>query len=285
MMPRYFFQQSSSLCLLLLSVVVGLSTIGCNTTPPTSTDNLENNTNQSTTAPTETTTITVSAAASLQDALETIATDFQAAAPEIQVEYNFGSSGSLQQQIEQGAPVDVFFSAAVKQMDTLGEKDLIVPETRRDVVANSLVLIAPQASTLVIQDLAELATTPFQYFAVGEFGSVPAGQYAQEAFEKLDLLEPLQAKFVFGSSVRNVLSAVSSGNAELGIVYATDAVLSDQVKVLLTVPEDLHQPIRYPIAILKNSTHPEASQVFIDFLQEDTTQQTFAEFGFVPLSN
>jgi len=235
--------------------------------------------------PTQTVTIAVSAAASLQDALEKIASQFRETHPEIGVDYNFGSSGALQQQIEQGAPVDIFFSAAAKQMDALAEKGLLLPNTRRDVVANRLVAIAPLDSSLQIAELAELKNLPLNRFAVGEFRSVPAGQYTERALEKLDLLAPLQSKFVFGNNVRGVLAAVESGNVDLGMVYASDAALSDRVKVLATVPEALHPPIRYPIAILKSSTHPEAAQQLVDFFQEAPAQQIFADFRFVPLSD
>jgi molybdate transport system substrate-binding protein len=235
-------------------------------------------------------TLTVSAAASLQDALQVIDAEFRRAHPEITVDYNFGSSGALQQQIEQGAPADVFFSAAAKQMDVLEQKGLILPASRQSIVANSLVLIAPKSSPLAVSDLAQLKEMPIQRFAVGEFRSVPAGQYAEQVFKSLGLLETLQPKFVFGNNVRSVLAAVESGNADLGMVYATDAALSDQVKVLATAPEETHSPIVYPIAILKPSPQPEAAQQFIDFLTTEPAQATFVQFGFgrvqsVQLSN
>lgn len=232
----------------------------------------------------ETVTIAASAAASLQDVLEEIASQFREAHPEIIVDYNFGSSGALQQQIEQGAPVDIFLSAATQQMDALAEKGVILPDSRRDLVANRLVAIAPTNSSLKIADLAELKEIPIDRFAVGEFRSVPAGQYAEQALKKLDLLAPLRSKFVFGNNVRGVLAAVESGNVDLGMVYATDAALSERVKVLATVPEALHPPIRYPIAILKTSAHPEAARQLVRFLQEAPAQQIFADFGFVPLT-
>ncbi|MEM8810273.1 MAG: molybdate ABC transporter substrate-binding protein [Cyanobacteria bacterium P01_G01_bin.38] len=225
-------------------------------------------------------TVTVSAAASLQDALDAIAPQFSAAYPNILVDYNFGSSGALQRQIEQGAPADVFFSAATKQMDALSEKGLIVPDSRQDLVANRLMLIAPTNTNLEITDLAQLKDADISRFAVGEFRSVPAGQYAEQVFQKLDLLEPLQSKFVFGNNVRSVLAAVGGGNAELGMVYATDAKLSNQVKVLATAPDGSHQPIVYPIAVVQNTLNPEAAQTFIEFLTTDTAQETFEEFGF-----
>ncbi|MEL6899797.1 MAG: molybdate ABC transporter substrate-binding protein [Cyanobacteria bacterium J06606_4] len=225
-------------------------------------------------------TLTVSAAASLQDALEAIAPQFHDAHPDIALEYNFGASGSLQRQIEQGAPADVFFSAATRQMDTLEEKSLILSETRQDLVTNQLVLIAPSASQLQISDVAQLKTARFDRLAVGEFRSVPAGQYAQQVFEKLDLLDPLATKFIFGKNVRSVLGAVETGNAELGIVYATDAALSTRVKVIAAAPEDAYEPIMYPIAVVNHSPMPEAAQLFIDFLTTENAQATFAEFGF-----
>ncbi|MGI8932690.1 MAG: molybdate ABC transporter substrate-binding protein [Phormidesmis sp.] len=225
-------------------------------------------------------TITVSAAASLQDALEAIAPQFSTAYPNIAVDYNFGASGALQRQIEQGAPVDVFFSAATKQMDALADKALILPSSRQNLLTNRLVLIAPTASNLNITNLSQLKDTDISRFAVGEFRSVPAGQYAEQVFQKLDFLDALQSKFVFGNNVRSVLSAVESGNADLGMVYATDAALSERVKVILTVPADAHSPITYPIAVVQSSPRPEAAQTFINFLTTEPAQAIFQAFGF-----
>ena len=227
-------------------------------------------------------TLTVSAAASLQDALEAIAPQFSAAHPNIAVAYNFGASGALQQQIEQGAPADVFFPAATNQMNALADKGLILSSSRQALLTNSLVLIAPIASSLNITDLSQLETADISHFAVGEFRSVPAGQYAEQAFKQLALLDSLQSKFVFGNTVRSVLAAVGSGNAELGMVYVSDAQLSDQVKVLVTVPPGAHPPIVYPIAALKSTPHPAAAQTFINFLTTEMAQATFQAFGFDP---
>lgn len=226
------------------------------------------------------TTLTVSAAASLQDALEAIAPQFTETYPDITVEYNFGSSGALQQQIEQGAPVDVFFSAAAKQMDELTNKDLIVPGSRQDVLTNRLVLIAPANSSLAIADIAQIKGANISRIAVGEFRSVPAGQYAQQVLDQLELLAPLQSKFIFGSNVRNTLAAVESGNAELGIVYATDAALSNKVKVLATASQETHLPIVYPIATIKDSPNLKTAQTFADFLLTEQAQMIFVDFGF-----
>ncbi|MEM8614647.1 MAG: molybdate ABC transporter substrate-binding protein [Cyanobacteria bacterium P01_H01_bin.105] len=251
----------------LVSLFSWLMTVGCSSRMATSSIG-------------PTVTLTVSAAASLQDALDEIAPQFIEAYPQIAIDYNFASSGALQRQIEQGAPADIFFSAATQQMDTLSDKALLLPDSRQDLVTNSLVLVAPTASTLNITDVVQLKDASVSRIAVGEFRSVPAGQYAEQVFKKLGLLDSFQSKFVFGNNVRNVLAAVESGNVELGIVYATDAVLSNQVKVLATVPADFHPPILYPIAIMQNSAHPEAAQTFIDFLTTNTAQTVFEDFGF-----
>ncbi len=224
--------------------------------------------------------ITVSAAASLQEVLEAISPTFTTAHPNISVSYNFGSSGALLQQIEQGAPADVFISAATKQMDALSAKGLILPDSRQTLVSNRLVLIAPVTSQLEITDLAQLKTADIKHFAIGEFRSVPAGQYAEEALKKLGLFDALKPKFVFGNSVRSVLSAVESGNAELGMVYATDAALSEGVRVCTIAPASTHSPIVYPIAVVKDSPHAEAAQAFIQFLSAEPAQMVFEEFGF-----
>ena len=224
--------------------------------------------------------LTVSAAASLEDALEASTPDFHAAYPAIDISYNFGASGALQQQIEQGAPADIFFSAAAKQMDALAEKGLILKDSRQDVLTNSLVLIAPAQSQIAVTDIAQLKEAEVSVVAVGEFRSVPAGQYAEQVFTKLNLLEPLLSKLVFSNSVRGVLAAVESGNADVGMVYATDAALSERVKVLATAPAATHQPIVYPIAVVSNSPNPDAAKTLIAFLQTPAAQTKFKEFGF-----
>lgn len=258
----------------LAGLMACIVTFGCNavSSNPRTTSNL---------APAVT--MTVSAAASLQDVLEAISPQFQAAHPDITVDYNFGSSGALQQQIEQGAPTDVFFSASTQQMDALAKKRLILPESRQNLVTNRLVLITSKTSTLNITDFTQLKDANFRHLAVGEFRSVPAGQYAEQVFAHMGLLEPLRSKFVFGNNVRSSLSAVESENAELGVVYATDAALSNRVKVLATAPAGSHKPILYPIAIINSSSHPDEAQTFMDFLTTNPVQKTFEEFGFGPI--
>lgn len=225
-------------------------------------------------------TLTVSAAASLQDALEAIDPLFEQANPSIQVNYNFGSSGALQQQIEQGAPVDVFISAAAKQMDALQKKELILAATRRNLLVNQLVLIVPQDSALNLSDFRQLNNVNISKIAVGEPRSVPAGQYADEVFKNLDLADALQPTFVFANNVRGVLAAVESGNADAGVVYETDAKRSDRVKIAAVADESLHQPIVYPIAVLQSSPNLKAAQTYTQFLLDAQARDVFQQFGF-----
>jgi len=229
------------------------------------------------------TTLLVSAATSLEEALEVVQADFEAEYPNIAIDYNFGSSGALQQQIEQGAPVDVFISAGGRQMDALEEKDLLLPKTRGDLLGNRLVLITPDDSTLGLTDFSDLTQSQVERISVGEFRSVPAGQYAEQVLSNLGILAEIQPKLIFANSVRGVLAAVESGNVEAGLVYATDAAISAQVTVVATAAEDLHDPIVYPVAIVVDAASPEAARTFVDYLSSDAAGAVFEDFGFTVL--
>lgn len=218
------------------------------------------------------------AAASLQETLQALEPRFTQANPKIKLTYNFGASGTLQQQIEQGAPADIFLSAAQKQMNVLEQKGLLLAETRRNLLTNRLVLIVPQHSTLNLSRFQQLVKA--KKISIGEPRSVPVGQYAEEVFKNLKLLDPLKSKFVFGNNVRNILSAVESGNVDAGIVYTTDAKLSDRVKTVTTAPTTLHSPIVYPIAALKGSQNVAAANAYVQFLSSDTAKTVFRTHGF-----
>ena len=228
----------------------------------------------------ESTTLLIAAAASLQNALEEIDPLFESAHSEITANYNFAASGPLQQQIEQGAPVDVFISAATKQMDALQEKGLLVKETRRNILTNRLVLVVPSNSTLGLTSFQQLTDSRVKKIAVGEPRSVPAGQYAEELFKNLGTLEQLKPKFVYGNSVRNVLGSVESGNADAGVVYRTDALISDKVKQVATAPDNLHSPIVYPIAVIGASRSVNAAKTYVQFLTTDVAKSVFTKYGF-----
>ncbi len=225
-------------------------------------------------------TLLIAAAASLQNALEEIDPLFESANSGITANYNFAASGPLQQQIEQGAPVDVFISAATKQMDALQEKGLLLKETRRNILTNRLVLVVPSSSSLGLTSFQQLTNPQVKRISIGEPRSVPAGQYAEELFKNLGILEQLQPKFVYGNSVRNVLGSVESGNADAGVVYRTDALISDQVKQVATAPDNLHSPIVYPIAVIDASRNDNAAKAYVQFLTTDAAKSIFTKYGF-----
>ncbi len=224
--------------------------------------------------------LTVSAAASLKDAMGEIKTEYEKEKQNVTVTYNFGASGSLQQQIEQGAGVDVFVSAAVKQMDALKEKGLILEDTRKDFLENKIVLIVPKDSSSVA-DFKDLSSDKVKKIGLGEPKSVPVGQYAEEVLKKLNLLDSIKAKVVYGKDVKEVLTWVETGNADAGIVYETDAKVSDKVKVVAKAPEGSHQPVYYPAAVIKDSKNVDAAKDYVNFLYSEKAKPIFEKYGFV----
>lgn len=222
----------------------------------------------------------VGAAASMRSALEAIAPLYQRSGANLQVNYNFGSSGALQQQIEQGAPIDVFISAASKQMNTLQQRNLLVPETRKNLLTNRLVLVTPKTATLKLTNFRQLLKPEIQRIAIGEPRSVPVGQYAIEVFENLGILDRVKAKLVLGNSVKSVLAAVETGDADAGIVYISDARGNHRVVISVIADERLHTPIVYPIAILKSSKSLASARKYANFLQTPPAQAVFKKYGF-----
>jgi molybdate transport system substrate-binding protein len=236
-------------------------------------------------APQRSESITVSAAISLKDALDELGPIFQVQQHRknggngTAVTYNYGGSGTLARQIEQGAPVDVFFSAAEKQMDELEAQDLIVADTRYDLVGNALVLIAPVQST-ALHNFQDLTGSVVKTIALGETSTVPAGMYARQTLEHLGLFAALEKKVVYAKDVRAVLTYVETGNADAGLVYQTDANTSPKVRVVAIAPADSHDPILYPAAVLRDSKNKPAARAFVDFLQGPDARAVFQKYGF-----
>lgn len=220
------------------------------------------------------------AAASMTDAVKEIGANYEKQHPDVKLMYNFGSSGALQSQIEQGAPADVFISAAQKQMNALEEENLIDKATRKDLLENKVVLIVPKNSTLVLDDFAAAATDKVSKIALGEPKSVPVGQYSEEIFTNLNVWADIKAKAVYASDVRQVLSWVEMGEVDCGVVYATDAAISDKVKVLLEAPAGTHKPVVYPAAMVSSSKNPEIAKDFLAYLSQDEQKAILAKYGF-----
>jgi molybdate transport system substrate-binding protein len=229
-------------------------------------------------------TLLVGAAASLQEAMEAIQPSFEAAHPGITLEYTFAASGQLQQQIEQGAPIDVFLSASSTQMEALESGGHVLPDSRQDLLSNTLVLVVPSTSTLGLAAFTDLTQAEVEQISVGDFGSVPAGQYAEQVFSHLGILDGIQNKLIFVNTVREVLAAVASNNVDAGVVYATDAVTSDQVTVVATAETDWHDPIVYPIAVINDSPQAEAALTLLAYLSSEAAKTVFIDHGFKVLN-
>ena len=225
-------------------------------------------------------TLNISAAASLTDALAEINTVYTTEHPWVTIIPNFGSSGTIQQQIENGAPCDVFVSAATAQMDNLEKKGLLWEGTRRNLLINSLVLIVPAQSKLDIRGFSSLTAENVKRIAVGDPASVPAGAYARQAFELLGLAAAVQPKLVLGGNVRQVLTYVETGDADAGVVFVTDALSTNKVSIIASAPEEINAKIAYPVAIIKSSKNPPAAGDYIDFLLSTAGRTVFEKYGF-----
>ena len=225
--------------------------------------------------------LNISAAVSMKDALAEIQTNYQKKAPHVKLVYNLGASGSLQKQIEQGAPADIFISAAPKQMNELEAKNLVIKATRKNLLENKLVLIAPKDSTLSISKLEDLQNDTVKQISIGETKVVPAGQYAEQALKKLGVWDKVQRKIVFAKDVRTVLTYVDTGNVDAGLVYKTDAATSSKVKILATAPDGSHAPIIYPAAVLTGAKNQKAAEEFLAYLAGPEGKTVFEKYGFV----
>lgn len=215
----------------------------------------------------------VLAASSLQESLEEAAEAWAAQGHPAPV-LSFAASSALARQAEQGASADLFLSADQDWMDMLAEEGLLRAGTRRDLLRNRLVVVRTKGDP--IASFAELGD---RRLALGDPGAVPAGKYAQEALESMGIWRELETKVVPAANVRAALALVERGEAPLGIVYATDAIASEGVEVVQEIPADTYTPIRYPVAMLAASEHPDAA-AFLAFLSSAEAKRIFARHGF-----
>jgi molybdate transport system substrate-binding protein len=225
-------------------------------------------------------TLNVFAAASLTESLKEIAAAYQRQTGD-KVVFNFGASSFLARQIEEGAPADIFFSADEAKMDALEKRGLIVKETRRSRLSNLLVIVVAIEKGASIETPKDLATEKVKRLAIAEPRTVPAGIYAKEYLQKKNLWAALEAKVVPTENVRAALAAVEAGNAEAGIVYKTDVVISKKVKVAYEVPASDSPAISYPMAVLKEAKESDAAKRFLTYLNSEEAGHVFQRFGFI----
>ena len=227
--------------------------------------------------------ITLSVAISMKEAVETLGRQFTQARPGVMLRYNFGSSGELQKQIEAGAPVDLFISAAQRQMDELGQKGLIDTASRRVFARNVLTVIKPAGSALDISKPADLLDPKVRRIVIGNPRTVPVGQYAEESLKALALWDRVQPKLVFAENVRQALDYVARGEVEAGFVYSTDIPMrAGQVTEAFRPAEDTYRPVTYPVAVVKDSRQPALARAFIDLLMSREGQSALSRLGFQP---
>lgn len=224
--------------------------------------------------------ILVSAAASLTDALTEAKTAFEAEHSDIRVNFTFGSSGALGQQIEQGAPVDLFIAAAANPMERLVQKGLVNAAAMQTVAVNKVVLIRSAAAQDLVKGWSDLALPEVKRIAIGNPDHVPAGQYARAALEHLGLWADVQPRLVLGEDARQVLNHVQSGEVEAGIVYATDAATSAAVVIIAEAPAGSHPPVSYPMAPIKASERPDQATAFAEYLLTGPGRAILTKYGF-----
>jgi len=225
----------------------------------------------------------VFAAASLKESLDAAAAAYERERGQ-SVRVNYAGSSALARQIDHGAPADVFISADLDWMDWLQGKSHVDTATRRELLGNALVLIAPaRAATSAVNLAPGVNLLPLLgdgHLALALTASVPAGKYAKAALESLGIWPQLQAQVAEAENVRAALLLVARGEAPLGVVYASDARAEPRVQVIATFPADSHPPIVYPIAALRASQHPQA-RAFVEWLQQADALEIFRQHGFV----
>ena len=225
-------------------------------------------------------TVMLAAAASLEKSFtEQLIPMFEAQYPNVKIEGTYDSSGKLQSQIEAGADVDIFFSAALKQMQALQEEGYIDADASVDLLENKIVLIVPKGSEEGYTSFEDIVNADM--VAIGDPESVPAGQYGKEALENLGLWSEVENKLSLGTNVTEVLNWVAEQSADAGIVYATDAAsIPEKVTVIAAAPEGSVSKVIYPVAELKDTANKEAADAFMEFLQSADALKVFEEAGF-----
>lgn len=221
--------------------------------------------------------ITVSAATSLSNILEKITVDFEKKHPNITIQFNFGASGALKQQIVQGAPVDVFISASTEKFDELVAGNFA--KEGMNLVRNELVLIVPVEQEAV-QTFQDLSSDTVEKIALGTPDVVPAGQYGRQALTYYDVWTTIESKIVYAKDARQVLSYVETNNAQAGIVYKTDALTSDKVRIVQIADVESHDRIVYPAGIVSSTKLAKDAQLFLDYLVEENVQSIWEQYGF-----
>lgn len=228
----------------------------------------------------EKTELTILAAASLTDVCNEMKTGYEAEHKNVTLTFSYGGSGALQAQIEEGVPADIFISAATKQMTALNEQGLMDLASVVNLLENKVVLIVPKDRGAGITSFEDAASDKVSMIGLGEPGSVPVGQYSEEIFTTLGILDKVKAKANYGSDVRTVLSWVETQAVDCGIVYATDAYTSDLITIVCEAPKGSCKQVIYPAGVVKASENSGAAAEFMEYLQSEEAMKLFEKYGF-----
>lgn len=227
----------------------------------------------------EKTELHILAAASLTDVLTEAAGIYQKEETNVELIFDFDSSGTLKTQIEQGAPADVFISASERQMKELDEAGLMKRSSIVKLLENRVVLIKASESDLDIHSFEEAAEDKVSMVAIGN-ADVPVGQYTEEIYRKLGLWQQICTKANWAANVRQVLDWVASGNVDCGIVYATDAMVEEKAVVVCEAPEGACERVIYPAGAVQAGGHPEEAEAFLRYLKTKEMKALFEKYGF-----
>ncbi|WLV24262.1 molybdate ABC transporter substrate-binding protein [Aciduricibacillus chroicocephali] len=259
--------------LLVISLLLTVMLAACGTTNDSKKEDKSSNKNNSKPE------LTISAAVSLTDALEEMKKDFEKV-HDVKVKFNLGSSGTLAQQIQQGAPADVFISANQDWMDKLELSGDIKKGTRSDVTGNRIVLITKKDGESKVKKIKDLTAKNAGQIAIGNPESVPAGAYTEDTLKHLKKWDKLKNHFIMAKDVRQVLTYTETGNADLGFVYASDAATSNKVKIIDTADKSWHEPIIYPGAVTTDSKYEIPAKEFLDYMKSSKGQEILKKYGF-----
>ena len=224
--------------------------------------------------------LTVSAAASLTDAFQKIGAEFKRKNPNINIVYNFAASGALASQIEMGAPVDIFASASVKDMDRVENARLLIPGTRRVFARNSLVVITPKGSKVRIKKLVDLKSRLIKHIAIGDPETTPGGRYAMQALKAVGIASDIKERLVYSSDIRQARAYAMRSEVDAAIVFRTDAFI-EGIHLAYRIPDSLHEKIIYPCAVLKDSKNQSSAKDYLSFVQSKRGRAILMSFGFL----
>ena len=222
----------------------------------------------------------VSTASSLTEVMKQMEEEFHQVEPDIKVSFNYGSSSKLRNQIEQGAPADLFLSASEKDMELLESQELIDLESKATFAGNRLVLASLEESPATA-DFTNVLLDSEETIAVGEPDSVPLGDYTKQALESLELWQPLEGRLIYAKDARQVVTYIESGNAALGIIYSSDAVISREITGTIEMPGQV-EPVVYPGAVVAASEKQQAAAAFLEFVTGPKGQAILEQYGFLP---